>query len=102
MSATSLPASLVADLHTPSTLLGHPLWTLSSPVANSTVTSGPMTRRFIFPPLNEGVNPMTVRQNVPHTPGGHITTGGIPSFIVQYPARGQPSTMGQFPTGGGL
>jgi hypothetical protein len=100
VSTTSLPASLVAHLHTPSTLLGHPLWTPSSLVASSVATSGPVTSSFIFPPPNQGVNPMTVPQIVPHTPGGHVTTGGPPSSVVQYPTGGKPSAMGQFPTGG--
>jgi hypothetical protein len=102
VSTTSLPASLAAHLHTPSTLLGHPLWTPSSLVANSAATSGPVTSSFIFPPPNQGVNPMTVPQTVPHTPGGHVTTGGPPSSVVQYPLEGNLQLWVSFQLGGNL
>jgi len=100
VSTTSLPASLAADLHTPGALLGRPLWDPSIVVASSASTSGPVTSSFIFPLPNQGVNPMRVPQIVPPKPGGHVTTGGSPSSVVQYPVGGKPSAMGQFPTRG--
>jgi hypothetical protein len=60
-----------------------------------------MPRIFIFPAPNEGVNPMRVPKIVPRTPRGHVTTILPPSSIFQYLVGGKPSTMGQFPTGGG-
>jgi hypothetical protein len=94
VSTNSLPASLVAHLHTPSALLGRPLWTPSSLVANSVSTSHLVTSCFSFPPLDQGFKPMTVPKTIPHKLGGHVAVGGSPLSIVQYPAGGHPSVMG--------
>jgi hypothetical protein len=45
---------------------------------------------------------MTIPKTIPPTSGGHVTTGGPPSYVVQYPPRGKLSSMGQFPTWGNL
>jgi hypothetical protein len=103
VSTTSLLASLAAHMHTPSTLLGHPLQTPSSLVASNASTSSPVTSSFVLPSSNPGVNPMTVTQIIQHAPGGtFLLEGNLPmwssmsSSYGSFLAGGEPLAMLSF------